>query len=47
MAVTEAGQFPFYSKWKATDVLGLNDAHIAHEGGKLSTDDTEDVLGCR
>jgi len=32
MAVTEAGQFPFYSKWKAIDVLGLNDAHIAHEG---------------
>jgi hypothetical protein len=32
MAVTEAGQFPFYSKWKAIDVLGLNDAHIAHFG---------------
>ncbi|MEO6909896.1 MAG: hypothetical protein ABI158_03105 [Edaphobacter sp.] len=32
MAVTEAGQFPFYSKWKAIDTLGLNDAHIAHHG---------------
>jgi hypothetical protein len=32
MAVTEAGQFPFYSKWKAIDALGLNDAHIAHYG---------------
>lgn len=32
MAITEAGQFPFYSKWKAIDTLGLNDAHIAHFG---------------
>lgn len=32
MAVTEAGQFPFYSKWKSIDTLGLNDAHIAHHG---------------
>jgi arabinofuranosyltransferase len=32
MAVTEAGQFPFYSKWKAIDTLGLNDSHIAHFG---------------
>jgi hypothetical protein len=32
MAVTEAGQFPFYSKWTAIDALGLNDVHIAHYG---------------
>jgi hypothetical protein len=32
MAITEAGQFPFYSKWNAIDALGLNDAHIAHFG---------------
>jgi hypothetical protein len=32
MAVTEAGQFPFYSKWKAIDALGLNDTRIAHFG---------------
>ena len=32
MAVTEAGQFPFCSKWKTIDVLRLNDVHIAHEG---------------
>jgi hypothetical protein len=32
MAVTEAGQLPFYSRWKAIDALGLNDAHIAHLG---------------
>jgi hypothetical protein len=32
MATTEAGQFPFYSKWNAIDTLGLNDAYIAHHG---------------
>jgi len=32
MAVTEAGTFPYYSRWKAIDVLGLNDATIAHHG---------------
>jgi len=32
MVVTEAGQFPFYSKWRAVDALGLNDTHIAHFG---------------
>ena len=32
MATTEAGQFPFYSKWNAIDSLGLNDAYIAHHG---------------
>lgn len=32
MAVTEAGQFPYFSRWNAIDVLGLNDAYIAHHG---------------
>ena len=32
MAVTEAGTYPYYSRWKAIDVLGLNDATIAHQG---------------
>ncbi len=32
MAVTEAGTFPYFSQWKAIDVLGLNDATIAHHG---------------
>ena len=32
MAVTEAGQFPFFSDWSAIDALGLNDARIAHHG---------------
>lgn len=33
MAVTEAGLLPFYSRWKAIDTWGLNDAWIAHNGG--------------
>jgi hypothetical protein len=32
MAVTEAGQFPYFSRWNAIDTLGLNDATIAHHG---------------
>ena len=32
MAVTEAGQFPYFSHWNAIDTLGLNDAEIAHHG---------------
>jgi hypothetical protein len=32
MAVTEAGTFPYYSRWNAIDALGLNDATIAHHG---------------
>lgn len=32
MAVTEAGLLPFYSRWKAIDTWGLNDAWIAHNG---------------
>jgi hypothetical protein len=37
MAVTEAGDLPFYSEWRTLDALGLNDATIAHHGGLLST----------
>jgi hypothetical protein len=37
MAVTEAGDLPFYSDWRTLDALGLNDATIAHHGGLLST----------
>lgn len=33
MAVTEAGNLPYYSKWTAIDTWGLNDARIAHGGG--------------
>lgn len=32
MAVTEAGNLPFHSKWPAVDTWGLNDRHIAHAG---------------
>jgi len=32
MLVTEAGALPFYSGWRATDLLGLNDEEIAHGG---------------
>lgn len=32
MAVTEAGNLPFYSGWKAIDTWGLNDKWIAHNG---------------
>jgi arabinofuranosyltransferase len=31
MAVTEAGNLPFYSEWKSIDTWGLNDRHIAHQ----------------
>lgn len=33
MAVTEAGNLPYFSKWIAIDTWGLNDARIAHGGG--------------
>lgn len=33
MAVTEAGNLPYFSKWRAIDTWGLNDARIAHSGG--------------
>jgi hypothetical protein len=36
MAVTEAGDLPFYSDWKAIDAIGLNDEFIAHHGGVLT-----------
>lgn len=32
MLVTESGAVPYYSSWPATDLLGLNSEHIAHQG---------------
>lgn len=32
MAITEAGNLPFYSNWKAIDTWGLNDKTISHTG---------------
>jgi hypothetical protein len=32
IAISEAGLIPFYSKWKAIDIWGLNDEWIAHHG---------------
>ncbi len=32
MAITEAGNLPFYSDWKAIDTWGLNDKTISHDG---------------
>lgn len=36
MLVTESGALPFYSGWRATDLLGLNDEEIAHGGLRTS-----------
>jgi len=36
MVVTEAGDLPFYSEWRAVDALGLNDAYIAHHNRRPS-----------
>ena len=36
MVVTEAGDLPFYSEWRAIDAFGLNDAYVAHHGRQLS-----------
>jgi hypothetical protein len=38
MVVTEAGDLPFYSEWRAIDAFGLNDAYVAHHN-KLLTDE--------
>ena len=32
MFVSESGALPFYSKWKAADLLGLNSEEIVHNG---------------
>lgn len=32
MAVTEAGNLPYFSHWRTIDTWGLNDSHISHEG---------------
>jgi hypothetical protein len=33
LVTTEAGLLPLYSGWRAVDAWGLNDQHVAHEGG--------------
>lgn len=33
LATTEAGLLPLYSGWRAVDAWGLNDQHVAHQGG--------------
>lgn len=35
MVVTEAGDIPFYSEWRAIDAYGLNDAYIAHHNNGI------------
>ncbi len=42
MALTEAGDLPFYSEWRAIDAFGLNDANIAHHGGYLTAEYLEE-----
>lgn len=32
IALTEAGQIPYYSNWIVLDVIGLNNKHIVHNG---------------
>jgi len=36
MMVTEAGDIPFYSEWRAIDAFGLNDEYIAHHNGVMT-----------
>jgi hypothetical protein len=36
MVMTEAGDLPFYSEWRAVDAIGLNDAYVAHHDHQLS-----------
>lgn len=38
MVVTEAGDIPFYSEWRAIDAFGLNDAYIAHHNNGIVTE---------
>jgi arabinofuranosyltransferase len=38
MVVTEAGDLPFYSEWRAVDAFGLNDEYVAHHGKLLSAE---------
>jgi hypothetical protein len=33
LATTEAGLLPLYSEWRTVDAWGLNDQHVAHQGG--------------
>jgi arabinofuranosyltransferase len=43
MLTTEAGDLPFYSQWRAVDLLGLNDASIAHHGGVVTQQYLDEV----
>jgi arabinofuranosyltransferase len=43
MVVTEAGDLPFYSEWRAIDAFGLNDAYVAHHKNKLLTEEYLDT----
>ena len=43
MVVTEAGDLPFYSDWRAVDALGLNDVYLAHHGGLMTQEYLERV----
>jgi arabinofuranosyltransferase len=36
MVMTEAGDLPFYSEWRAVDAYGLNDEYIAHHNRRPS-----------
>jgi arabinofuranosyltransferase len=36
MVMTEAGDLPFYSEWRAVDEGGLNDSFVAHNNGLLT-----------
>ena len=36
MVMTEAGDLPFYSEWRAVDEGGLNDSFVAHNHGLLT-----------
>ena len=38
IVVTEAGDLPFYSEWRAIDAFGLNDAYVAHHGKLLTAE---------
>lgn len=41
MAVTEAGNLPLHSRWRAVDAWGLNDSQIALRGGVTDEDLTQ------
>jgi hypothetical protein len=46
LAVADAGAIPYYSGWRAIDVVGLNDRHLALQGPDAAyvLDQTPDVV---